>query len=126
MNVIDILIDTNIVIYAMEAHPAVKGLTLCLPAISVISEIELLGKKDISAQEIANIRTLLEGFPVIFVSNEIKEEAIWLKQKYSIKTPDAIIAATAKNLGLTFITADKNFAKIKEIDATIIDLQRTM
>jgi len=125
MNATDILIDTNIVIYTMEAHPAVKGLALCLPAISVISEIELLGKKGISTQEVANVRALLEGFPVIFVSNEIKEEAIWLKQKYSIKTPDAIIAATAKSLGLTFITADKGFAKIEEIDAIIIDLQKT-
>jgi predicted nucleic acid-binding protein len=110
----------------MEAHPAVKGLTLCLPAILIISEIELLRKKEISAQEIVNIRTLLEGFPVISISsNEIKEEAIWLKQKYPIKTTDAIIAATDKNLGLTFITADKGFEKIEEIDAIVIDLQRT-
>ena len=123
MNEIEILIDTNVVIYAMEAHPAVKGLSLCFPAISIISEIELLGKKGISTQEAADIRTLLKGFPVISINDEIKEAAISLKQKYSIKTPDAIIAATAQSLSLTFITADKGFANIKEIDAIIIDLQ---
>ncbi|MCL2329321.1 MAG: type II toxin-antitoxin system VapC family toxin [Bacteroidetes bacterium] len=120
----DILIDTNIAIYAMEAHPAVKGLIACVPVISIISEIELFGKKDISAQEVENIKTLLAGFPVIPISNTIKEIAIDLKQKYSIKTPDAIIAATAQSLGLTFITADKGFAKIKGIDAIIIELQK--
>ena len=126
MNGIDILIDTNVVIYTMEAHSAVKGLVLCVPAISVISEIELLGKKNISTQEIADIKTLLKGFPIISVNDEIKETAILLKQKYSLKTPDAIIAATAKSLGLTFITADKGFAKIEELDIIILDLQKTV
>jgi len=124
MTGIDILIDTNIAIYAMEAHPAVKGLVACFPAISIISEIELFGKKDISAQEISDIRMLLNGFPVVSINDEIKEIAIDLKQKYSIKTPDAIIAATAKSLGLIFITADKGFAKINEIDAVIVELQK--
>ena len=68
----------------------------------------------------------LKGFPVIPVNDEIKETAISLKQKYSIKTPDAIIAATAKSLGLTFITADKGFAKIEEMDTIILDLQKTV
>jgi len=122
MNGIDILIDTNIVIYTMEAHPALKGIVLCSPAISIISEIELLGKKGISTQEVTDIKTLLKGFPIISINDEIKEVAILLKQKYSIKTPDAIIAATAKSLGLTLITADKGFEKIAEIDAIIIDL----
>ena len=122
MNGIDILIDTNIVIYTMEAHPALKGIVLCSPAISIISEIELLGKKGISTQEVTDIKTLLKGFPIISINDEIKEVAILLKQKYSIKTPGAIIAATAKSLGLTLITADKGFEKIAEIDAIIIDL----
>jgi len=124
MNGIDILIDTNIVIYTMEAHPALKGLVLCAPAISIISEIELFGKKGISTQEITNIRTLLNGFPIISINNEIKEIAIFLKQKYSIKTPDAIIAATAKNFGLPLITADKGFEKIEDIDTIIVDLNK--
>jgi len=119
---IDILIDTNVAIYAMEAHPAVKGLAACSPAISIISEIELFGKKGISAQEISEIKTLLDGFPVISISDAIKEVAIDLKQKYSIKTPDAIIAATAKSLGLILITADKGFAKLNEVDVVVVEL----
>ena len=122
MTGIDILIDTNIAIYAMEAHPSVKGLSACFPAISIISEIELFGKKGISTQEVNEIRTLLKGFPVVSISDSIKEIAIDLKQKYSIKTPDAIIAATAKSLGLMLITADKGFAKISELDVIIVDL----
>jgi predicted nucleic acid-binding protein len=121
MTGIDILIDTNIAIYAMEANPAVKGLAACYPAISVISEIELFGKKGISAAEINDIRNLIEGFPVIALDEKIKDIAIKLKQQYSIKTPDAIIAATAKSLGLILITADKGFAKINGIDAVIVE-----
>ena len=116
------MIDTNIAIYAMEAHPALKGLAPCSPAISIISEIELLGKKGISAQEVSEVRALLEGFPVIPISDAIKEIAIDLKQKYSVKTPDAIIAATAQNLGLILITADKGFAKLNEVDVLIVEL----
>ncbi|MDR1699387.1 MAG: PIN domain-containing protein [Prevotellaceae bacterium] len=37
------------------------------------------------------------------------------------KTPDAIIAATAINLRLILITADKGFAKIKEVDTVIVE-----
>jgi len=36
---------------------------------------------------------------------------------------DAIIAATAKSFGLSFITADKGFEKIEDVDTIIIDLK---
>ncbi|MDR2937391.1 MAG: type II toxin-antitoxin system VapC family toxin [Prevotellaceae bacterium] len=118
----DILADTNVLIYAMEEHPAVKGLNLCAPAISVVSEIELLGKKGIPNKEATAIRELLSGYPIVPLSEDIKEIAILLKQKYSIKTPDAIIAATAKFLDLMLVTADKDFSRIEEIDVVLLTL----
>ena len=106
----------------MEEHPSVRGLRACAPVISVVSEIELLGKRNISAEEAIVIRELLKGYPIIPLSEEVKEAAILLKQKYAIKTPDAIIAATAKSLGLVLITADKNFSRIEEVDAILLTL----
>jgi predicted nucleic acid-binding protein len=122
MNGIDFIIDTNIFIYAMEGHPALHKMLDCVPAISVISEIELLGKKGMSSQETFNIRQLLRGFNILGLTNGIKEIAIDLKQRYAIKVPDAIIAATAKYYEVTLITADKDFRKIVDLDISLVDI----
>ncbi|GHT38344.1 hypothetical protein AGMMS49965_01410 [Bacteroidia bacterium] len=106
----------------MEGHPVVRGLLRCVPAISVISEIELFGKKGISQQDAADIRKLIAGFPMLGFSDEIKEIAITLKQQRAIKTPDAVIAATAIHFGLTLVTADKGFKSIQGLNAIILDL----
>ncbi|MDR2233401.1 MAG: type II toxin-antitoxin system VapC family toxin [Tannerella sp.] len=122
MNGIDIFADTNILIYAMEGHRTIEGILHCSPGISVISEIELLGKKNISRQEENLLRELLNGFEIVKFSDRIKEITISLKQKYTIKTPDAIIAATAKAFNLPLVTADKDFKRIKDIEVVLLDL----
>ncbi|GHT02281.1 hypothetical protein AGMMS49525_05520 [Bacteroidia bacterium] len=87
-----------------------------------MSEIELLGKKGISSSEIDGIRSLLADCKMIGFSGEIKEIAIALKQQRAIKTPDALIAATAIHFGLTLVTADKGFKSIQGLNAIILDL----
>ena len=119
---IDFFVDTNVLIYAMEEHPAIANIIRCSPGISVISEIELLGKKGIPQHEANDIRNLLNGFEIVNFSDIIKEIAIFLKQKYSIKTPDAIIAATAKAFNLPLVTADKDFKKIEDVDIVLLDI----
>jgi len=119
---IDFFVDTNVLIYALEGHPAIVNIVRCSPGISVISEIELLGKKGIALHEANNIRDLLNGFEIVSINNTIKEITISLKQKYSIKTPDAIIAATAKAFNLPLVTADKGFKKIEDVDIVLLDL----
>ncbi len=122
MSGIDFFVDTNVLIYVMEGHRAVSGITQCSLAISVISEIELLGKKGITLHEVNVIQSLLKDCEIIDFSSTIKEFTISLKQKYSVKTPDAIIAATAKSFDLPLITADKGFKKIEGIDIVLLDL----
>ena len=118
---IDFFVDTNVLIYAMEGHSAIANIIRCSPGISVISEVELLGKKGITQREANDIRNLLKGFEITKFSDIIKEIAISLKQKYSIKTPDAIIAATAKAFNLPLVTADKGFKKIEDVDIVLLD-----
>jgi predicted nucleic acid-binding protein len=48
--------------------------------------------------------------------------AISLKQKYSVKIPDAIIAATAKSFDLPLITADIDLEKIEGVNILLLDL----
>jgi predicted nucleic acid-binding protein len=120
---IDFFVDTNILIYTLTGHPRVSDLLKYsfLYGVSEISEIELLGKKNIPPDEVNIIRNLLNDCVIIDMNKTIKEITIFLKQKYSIKTPDAIIAATAKSFNLPLITADRDFEKIKDVDIVLLD-----
>jgi len=123
MSGIDFLIDTNIPVYVLEGHPAVKGIMHCSAAISVITEMELLGKKGLPPQEESQIRALLQDCEILAFTDAIKTATIMLKQQYFFKLPDAIIAATAKQYGMLLVTADKDFKKLEGyIDVLIIDV----
>jgi hypothetical protein len=54
-------------------------------------------------------------------TQSISELTINLRRKYSIKIPDAIIAATSIEMKIPLLTADKGFAQIKEIDCFILE-----
>jgi len=87
-----------------------------VPNISVITKIEVLGYK---TTEKAN--QLLESFiddSVVFgLSDEIVEQTIEIRKEIKMKTPDAIVAATALLNGLTLITNDeRGFKNIKDLD----------
>jgi predicted nucleic acid-binding protein len=122
---IDFFVDTNVLIHILEGHPValdiVKYSFIC--GISVITEIELRGKKNITTTELYAIRNLLNKCKIIDLNNTIKELAISLRQKYAIKSFDAVIAATAKSFNLQLVTADKNFKKIEDIEVVLLDLK---
>ena len=106
----------------LEKHPAVSIISQFSLAVSVITEIELLGKKNISLHEVNTVRGILKGCEIVDFSDTIKEITISLKQKYSIKIPDAIIAATATCFNLPLVTADMDFKKIEGVDIVLLDL----
>jgi len=121
---IDFLVDTNVLIYILEKHPAsvVSQISTFSLAVSVISEIELYGKKNITQHEVDAIRELLNDCEIIDFSTNIKEIAISIKQKYNVKVPDAIIVATAKSFGLPLVTADIDLKKVFDADIVLLDL----
>jgi predicted nucleic acid-binding protein len=120
MSGIDFLIDTNVVIYVLEGKPVVKGIMRCAAGVSVVSEMELLGKHNILHAEIDAISNLLNDCEILAFSDEIKKTTITIKQRYKLKLPDAIIAATAKYYNLPLITADRDFEKLKDFINVII------
>lgn len=122
MNGVDFLADTNVLLYILEDLPQVKEISRHVFAVSVISEIELLGKKDIAKQEVKVIKGLLRDCLFMPFTEEVKEKTIELKQKYMIKVPDAIIAATSVVYDIPLVTADKGFGKIKGLNVRILDL----
>jgi len=53
---------------------------------------------------------------IIELSPAIKEKAIDLRRNYSLKLPDAIIAATAVELNLPLISGDGVFSRVDELN----------
>jgi len=52
----------------------------------------------------------------------IREQTIELRRTYTIKLPDAIIAATSFVYKIPLVTADKTFSKIKELDLVLVEI----
>ena len=117
-----ILIDTNIVIYTIKGLPLIEPYLIYDFAISEISIIELLGVKNIEVFTLKSRQRFINGIATYPFNTEIREQAIELKQKYTLKVPDAIIAATAIHYDQSLLTADKDFVKIKEISSIIVTL----
>ena len=123
MDVGSLLLDTNIILYSIvSSHYTAEELIRNNKIfISEISEIELLGFHNLTTEEEKIIENLLNSFQIIDMNREIKKAAISLKKKYNLKTPDAIICASAMTEGLTFATADKKLQQISEIDMIKFD-----
>jgi predicted nucleic acid-binding protein len=111
-----ILADANIIIYIMNGLPAMKDFLDADFALSEISEIELLGIKGIDKKEQQFRQGMINECLLMNMNDPIKQTAIVVKQKYTVKVPDAIIVATAIYHRLPLLSGDKYFAKIKELD----------
>ena len=114
----NLLLDTNIILYAaVHNHDiALELIAENTIFISDITEIELLGYHRLSEKERQVIEELLSCMIIVPLSGGIKSRAIELRKEYALKTPDAIIAATALELGYFLASADKKLQKIKNIE----------
>ena len=75
--------------------------------ISVISEIELLSKPKMAADEEENLRAFIaERTIIIDLTDDVKNETIALRRSVKLKLPDCIVAATAVVLDSVLLTAD--------------------
>jgi predicted nucleic acid-binding protein len=119
----NIVVDPNILLYIIGGVKQTKKINEANLFISEMTEIEMLGNKDISEIQFRNRTNIIDNCLIINMSTRIKRMTIGLKQKYNIKVPDAIIAATAIYLDLPFVTADKGFKKIQELDLQLLDLK---
>jgi predicted nucleic acid-binding protein len=115
-----LLIDTNVFIYALEGKFDLLSLGPFSLCASIISKIELLGKKDIATDEIKQVKQKLLKVRVIKLDNSIENMAIKVKQQRHVKIPDAIIAATAIVKNLTLVTADVKLAKVEGLKVKLV------
>jgi predicted nucleic acid-binding protein len=116
MNGKEILVDTNIILYLLdgsdELEKFLQGKDLY---ISFITELELLGYKDITQKQERQIVDILSDCSIISMSNLVKERYVEIKKKYKLKLPDAIIAASAIAFDMPLITSDKQFKTVNEL-----------
>lgn len=115
------LTDTNTFIYLLDKHLVLEPLLDSEWFFSFITEIELLGKPEISQTEIQEVKGVLAVCTKVVHVEAINQITIELKQRYKIKIPDALIAATAVHQQLPVLTFDKGFIKIKEIDVVLLE-----
>ncbi len=111
---------TNFLLNVHESLPVTELFIDGTIIISIISEIELLGWKGLTALEKIKLKAMLEDCIIIDLNPDIKNIAIKLRQQYAIKTPDAIIAATSKFMQLPLVTSDKGFRKLKDLEIILI------
>ncbi len=107
------LVDTNIIIYHINGDATATDWLKSHRnelAVSVISKIEVLSYP-FDREEEALVLRLLNQFELIHLSDAIIEATIRLRRQRKIKTPDAIIAATALVHGLSVCTRNmKDFS----------------
>ena len=117
-----VLADTNIVIYSIKGIPAIQQYVNNDFGLSDISVIELLGVKNIDNKTLEVRKAFIDSAYIYPLSESIRQIAIKLKQKYTLKVPDAIIAATAILYDIPLLTADKGFIRIRELSAIIASI----
>lgn len=117
------LLDTCAVIkYLTEAFPAqgleyMDSILESESNISIITKIELLSWNPPKATDLDIYVDFIKRSNIIFPTDDIANQTIQIRRQYRTKLPDAIIAATAINQGMTLISDnDKDFDSISNLD----------
>ena len=112
------LIDTNVISDYFSASLPAKGLLFMdfiiddIPNLSIISQIELLCWKTDTAKE-QQVKDFIADSVIFNITPNIIAHCVDIRRNKKIKTPDAIIAATAIAHSRTLVTNnEKDFANI--------------
>lgn len=115
------LIDTNVVSDYLSDSFSSTGMAFMdmalnnIPNISIITQIELLCWKT-DPKTTQNVIDFINDSVVLDISPNVISHCVKLRKSKKIKTPDAIIAATALAHNFTIITNnEKDFVNIKEL-----------
>jgi predicted nucleic acid-binding protein len=112
----EFVFDTNIFLYLQSGQVELVNIfNESSVFVSVITELELMGYKDLNPIAEAELKSSLKSCFIVDIEAPIKEIAIDLRKRYNLKLPDAIIAGTAIHLQIPLITADRGFEKIEEL-----------
>jgi len=122
----NVVCDTNPLIYLLTDHPDYANLAENILNgkqvwVSVITELELFGKKEMSRSEIKAINAVIDECMIVDINIEVKELTKSLMQVHTIRLPDALVAATSLYLGFPLISADRAFSDISELNFILLE-----
>ena len=120
------LLDTNIVIYFFNGVTDDESLIEILKHsfnISIITKIEFLSWQKLFNNETLNQRAIdfISNATVYDLDEVVANQTIRNRQQYKIKTPDAIIGATAQVHGFEIVT--NNIDDFKNLDLKITTIR---
>lgn len=116
MNGKEILVDTNIFLYLLRGNNTLEEMLDGKRIyISFITELELIGFKDMTYKEERQIQMLLEECLILYLNDAIKEKYVQIRRLHHLKLADAIIAATALVSDMPLISADRQFKTVKDL-----------
>ncbi|WP_324282839.1 type II toxin-antitoxin system VapC family toxin [Cyanobacterium aponinum UTEX 3222] len=111
---LDYLIDTNIFICLINEE-LIEAIPNGILGYSIITQIELLSFPLLEKEEENLIKRYLNTLSEIPLNKIIAEKTIYLRRKYNLKTPDAIILATAWECQSVLLSNDQKLTNIKEV-----------
>jgi predicted nucleic acid-binding protein len=114
------LMDTNAIIAFLQGDFAITSFVHNADwiGISVINEIEFLAFKNLSDRDKAIFKAFKHRIHTIDILSENQDfiqKIIEIRQKYKLKLPDAIVAASAISENVTLLSKDSEFEIIDEL-----------
>lgn len=112
------LIDNNVIssyfsgLFSDKAMGFVADVIDQTPNISVITEIEALSWVSSDKNKEAIVKAFIGDANILPLSPDVVSQCVKIRRNRKIKTPDALIAATAITHNLTLIISDKDFNNI--------------
>jgi predicted nucleic acid-binding protein len=106
------ILDSNILISSLnrelDLEAVLDGLPECEMYVNLVTEIEVLAKPGMNAQEEAEARALLDCFLWAEIDKPTREETIRIRRSKDkpLRLPDALIAASAIALNATVLSND--------------------
>ncbi len=121
-----LLLDTNIIIYYFNGLVTDSRIDKILKEsfnISIISKIEFLSWQKLRTDKTLEQKALnfISHANVYELTDEIAEKVIDIRQQYRVKTPDAIIGATALVHGFDVVT--NNVDDFKNLDLEVFTVE---
>ena len=112
------LIDNNVIssyfseLFSEKGMDFIAGVIDQIPNVSVITEIEALSWVNPIPGKEKIIQEFITDANVLSLTPAIVKQCVIIRRSKKIKTPDAIIAATAMVHNLSLITSDSDFNNI--------------
>jgi len=107
------ILDSNIVIYTLTGK--IAPLPAAEYGVSVITFVECLGFRGLSPQEVQEFERFFGSVEVIQTNEVICHFALDFKSRYSLRTPDAIIVASAWSAQGDLLANDVKVHRITEV-----------